>query len=1028
MKQKRVNIIETVMKFKQIVFFVIAISTIFGVYALLVMPRDEFPEFVVRQGLIVGVYPGATSNQIEEQLTKKVENFLFGFKEVNREKTESVSKEGLMIITVEVNANVKDPDAFWDKLKFGLANLKQQMPPQVIALVADNDFGNTSAILLNVQSDQRNYKELEHYVTTIETELYKVQSISRIKHFGLQQEQISIYMNQEKLATYGVRPASIFAALKMEGAVNYGGELDNGNTLLPIHVPTNYYSENEIGQQIVYASPDGNIIRLKDVAEIKREYVAPESFIQHNGKKSLLISVEMQPGNNIVQFGTEVDKVLKKLENQLPDDVKISKATDTPAVVHSSIQHFLKEFLIAILGVILVVMVMLPFRVATIAATTIPIIMFISIGILYLIGIELDTVSLAGLVVVLGIVVDDAIVVIDNHLEKLDHGETPWNAAWKSATELFVPVLTATLAIIVTFVPTIFFLTGMVGDFVFALPITIGVSLSVSLVVAYFVVPFISFRFVKKGLKKEVVLNQKKESRFVAFQKGFDRSVEFAFRIPKITAMIGVLSFFIGILLLFFQPRQLFPKVERNQFAVEIYLPQGAALDQTAMVSDSISNMLKHDKRVKNVTSFVGTSSPRFQATYAPNFPAKNYAQLIVNTTTEKDAVELMEEYENEKRNFFPNAYLRVKQLDMMPSVAPIEVRISGEEIDSLKIMAKKVENIMSNQKEVIWVRTDYLHPRQGIEVEVNHETANRLGFTNGMVATSLATGFAGVSVGTVWEGNYPVNVKLINEKERRNSFDDIENQNVTSPLLGATIPLRQISTLNNDWSEGQIVHRNGIRTVTVRADISRETLPYKVLDHIKPKIDQLNSGNNLAIAYGGESENEFETYFPLSKSLGTSIVLIFLIILFQFKRFKLTFLIMMTIPLSVFGAAIGLVVTGYPFGVTVFLGFMTLVGIVVRNGIILVEYAEELRRTSQISVKEAAIASAKRRMRPIFLTSAAGAVGVVPMMLSGSSLWGPLATVIFFGLLFSMLLSLYVLPTMYQLVMKNECKNHKTM
>lgn len=1021
MQHKSVNVIETVMKYKQIVSFIIVIMAIFGIYALLVMPRDEFPEFVVRQGLVVGVYPGATSNQIEEQLTKKVENYLFGFKEVNRQKTVSISKEGLMIITVEVNANVKDPDAFWDKLKFGLANLKQQLPLQVVALIADNDFGNTSAILLNVQSDQRNYKELEHYVFSIESELYKVQSISRIKHFGFQQEQINIYMSQEKLATYGVRPATIFAALKMEGSANYGGKMDNGQLDMAIHVPTNYHSENEIAQQIVYASPDGNIIRLKDVAEIKREFSEPESYINNNGEKSLLISLEMQPGNNIVQFGKEVDRVLTQLALKLPDDIKISKATDTPSVVNSSIEHFLREFLIAILGVVLVVIVMLPFRIATIAAATIPIIMFISIGILYLFGIKLDTVSLAGLVVVLGIVVDDAIVVIDNHLEKLDHGETPWNAAWKSATELFVPVLTATLAIIVTFVPTVFFLTGMVGDFVFALPITIGVSLFVSLIVAYFVVPFISFKFIKNGLKNKGALSLKKESSFVNFQKQFDKSVEFAFRFPKIAVSVGIGSFAIGVLLILFMPRQLFPKVERNQFAVEIYLPEGAALNQTTMISDSISDMLKHDKRVLNVTSFIGTSSPRFQATYAPNFPAKNYAQLIVNTTTEESAVELMEEYEKEKRNYFPNAYLRVKQLDMMPNAAPIEVRISGENIDSLKILAEKVKTIMTEQKEVIWARTDFLNPRLGVAVNVNNETANRLGFTNGSVAVSLASGFSGVAVGTVWEDDYPVNVTLMNKKEKRNSFDDVENQNVTSPLLANTIPLRQISTLNNDWSEGQIVHRNGIRTVTVRADISREILPYKVLNEIKPKIEQINTGNDVQIEYGGESENEFETYFPLSKSLGTSIVLIFLIILFQFKRFKFVFLIMMTIPLSVFGAAIGLVITGYPFGVTVFLGFMTLIGIVVRNGIILIEYAEELRRTLNISVKEAAIASAKRRMRPIFLTSAAGAVGVVPMMLSGSSLWGPLATVIFFGLLFSMLLSLYVLPTMYQLVMKND-------
>ncbi len=328
-------------------------------------------------------------------------------------------------------------------------------------------------------------------------------------------------MNPDKLATYGVRPATILAALQMEGTVNYGGDVDNAQLIMPIHVPTNYRSEKEISQQIIYTNPLGNIIRLKDVATIKREFVSPESYIKNNGKNSLLISLEMQPGTNIVQFGKEIDELLLQINNKLPEDVIVAKTADMAAVVDSAIQHFLKEFLIAIGGVILVVMLMLPFRVASVAGATIPIIVFISVGILYVLGVDLNTVSLAGLVVVLGMVVDDAIVVIDNHLEKLDQGETPWNAAWKSATELFVPVLTATLAIIVTFVPTLFFLSGMIGDFVYSLPITIGVALTISLAVAYFVVPFISFKFIKKGIKRDDEVKKKNNSIFNVLQKAF---------------------------------------------------------------------------------------------------------------------------------------------------------------------------------------------------------------------------------------------------------------------------------------------------------------------------------------------------------------------------------------------------------------------------------------------------------------------------------------------------------------------------
>ena len=604
---------------------------------------------------------------------------------------------------------------------------------------------------------------------------------------------------------------------------------------------------------------------------------------------------------------------------------------------------------------------------------------------------------------------------------KLDHNETPWNAAWKSAKELFVPVFSATMAIIATYVPMVFFLDGMVGDFVGSLPITIGVALITSLLIACLLVPYMSYVFIKKGIKKEEG-KKKKKSLLDSVQAVYDRTLEWAFRIPKTTILTGVVSVALGIAILALVPRQLFPKVDRNQFAVEIYLPEGSTLEQTALVSDSLEQMLMKDKRVVNVAAFVGTSSPRFHTTYAPNFPSKNYAQLVVNTQTADDALSILNEYETKYRNFFPNAYVRMKQLDLLSTTAPIEVRISGDNIDTIKTLAQQVKVVMEKNENVIWARTDYLNPRQGVSVQINDETANRLGLTKGVVAASLATGFSGMPIGTIWEGDYPVAIKLMNEQQQRNGFDDIANQNITSPLTGATVPVRQIATsITNDWSEGQIIRRNGTRTITVRADVKRGVLPYKVLSDLKTDIKELHKGEQITLTYGGEEESEVENYIPLAKALFAGVMLIFFILLFQFKKPKLVFLVMMTMPLSFLGAALGLIITGYPFGLTSFLGIMSLMGIVVRNGIILIDYAEELRSKNGMSLSEAAIAAGKRRMRPIFLTSFAAAVGVVPMILSGSTLWGPLGAVVCFGLLVSMILTLYMIPVMYnQLLKKN--------
>ena len=1007
------------MKHKQIAIIITLILALAGVFSLLVMPRNEFPEFTIRQGLIIGVYPGANSAQVEEKLATKVESFLYGFQEVNREKTYSISKEGMLIVFVEVNNNVKDPDAFWDKIKFGLNSLKSELPPQVLALVANNDFGNTSAILLTVQSDSKTYKELDRELKIIETEFRKIKAVSKVKHFGLVQEQITIYPDNDKLAYYGVKPINVLAAAQLEGAVYYGGELDNGEVIAPVHIPTSYNTEEDIKNQIVYTDPNGNVIRVKDVARVVREYPKPDAIIKNNGANSLLISLEMQPGNNIVSFGETVDETLQTLKGKISPQVQISKIADMPQAVGHSITHFLREFAIAIVAVIIVTMLLLPFRVAAVAGATIPISIFITLGVLYALGIELHTVSLAGLIVVLGMVVDNAIVVLDGHIEKLDHGETPWNAAWKSTRELFIPVFSATLAIIATYVPMVFFLDCMVGDFVGALPVTIGVALITSLLIACFLVPYMSYVFIKKGIKKDQT-KAGKPSLLDAIQKMYDRSLEIAFRYPRTTILAGVASVGIGIMIFTMVPRQLFPKVERNQFAVEIYLPEGSTLEQTAFVSDSLEKMLMKDPRVTNVAAFVGTSSPRFHTTYAPNFPSRNYAQLVVNTQTSDAAVALLGEYEDKYRNHFPNAYVRMKQLDMLSTSAPIEVRISGDNLDSIKTVAEKVKTAMNKNDNVIWARTDYLNPRQGIKVQINDEVANRLGLTKGTVATSLAAGLSGLPIGTIWEGDYPISIKLMNEPNRKNSFDDIAGQNVTSPLTGATVPVRQVAgNISNDWSEGQIIRRNGTRTITVRADVKRGAMAYKVLADIKTAVQGIPLTKQTSLSYGGEEESEVENYIPMAKALLAGIVLIFFILLFQFKKPKLVFLVMTTMPLSFLGAALGIVITGYPFGLTSFLGIMSLMGIVVRNGIILIDYAEELRSKNGMPLSEAALAAGKRRMRPIFLTSFAAAIGVVPMILSGSTLWGPLGAVVCFGLLVSMILTLYMVPVMYQQLLK---------
>lgn len=1016
---------QAAMRNRQVVITIIATLILFGVVALQIMPRQEFPEFHVRQGLVVGVYPGATSQEVEEQLTTKVENFLFGFKEIDRDETYSYSEEGMMYIFVEVRPEVKNPDEFWSTLKHGLTQLKGTLPQEVLALIANNKFADASALLLTIHSEERSYKELEKYLDRLEEELRKLDAVSAIQSSGVQSEEINIYLDNDKLALYNINPITLLSVLKMEGSVTYAGDIDNGNISMPIHLPTRFNTESDIAQQIVYTDPRGVAIRLKDVAEIRREYKTPDSYVQIDGNNCVVLSLEMMYGNNIVTFGEQVDEIIDRVSAEFPPDVEINTIADMPHVVKESVNVFMHEFLIAVLAVILVTMVLLPFRVSSVAATTIPIAIMIALGLLYVIGIELHTVSLAALILVLGMVVDNTIVVVDNYVDKLDEGVDPWTASWKSVQELFVPVLTATLAIIAVFLPMNQFLIGVAADFVNPFPATIAITLGVSLLVTIFLVPIMTYALIKTGLKSTKKAKSK-GTMLERLQIQFDKLLELAFRHKGIVLILAtvliVLTGVVGSSI----DSQFGPTMDRNQFAVEIYLPNGASLEKSAEAAAHLQQFLLEDERVEHVTAFIGTSSPRFHTMYAPQMPAENYAQLVVNTISAKASTELVDDYYKTYTSPVEEAFCRWKQIDMTKTVAPIEIRLYGDDFAAMHKAGEQVSELIRGMEGVHWVRSDFEEQVQGVRLQVHQDEANRLGLTKGMIGYTVAAGLNGIPLATVWEGDYPVGINLRQTKSDSVSLADLGNLTLSSPFTQAWVRARQLVQPTPEWSEGRIVRRNGERCLTILADVERETYAYRIFNKLQPTLDAMEMPDGVRLEYGGEHKMEVDYYTPFVYSLMTSIAIIFFIMLFEFKTVRLTMIIMSIIPLSAFGAVFGLMVAGYPFGMTAFIGVIGLVGMVMRNGIIYMDYAERLRTEHGMSRQEAAIAAGKRRMRPIFLTAMAAAVGVIPMIASRSPIWGPMGTVICFGLLFTMVITLVVLPVVYAVFGPRDRKSGK--
>lgn len=1021
MKKNKIGYIAWAMRHHNITNILVVVFVIFGVVALMKMPRNEFPQFTIRQGVIVGVYPGANSMEVEEQLTKQVENYLFGFKEVKKKDTYSESKDGMMIIYVELNDDVKDADGFWSKLKHGLNEFKSTLPSGVVALMANSDFGDTSAMLISLSSDTKGYKEMEGELKKLKSECRKIPAVSKIKDYGILREKIYVNVEPEKLNEYNIKSISLLGQYMPNGMVAPSGTLKTEQKNLNVHFPPNFQSEKDLADQIVYSDPKGGVVRLKDIATIERHGdTDPDSYITQNGKKTILLSLEMQPGNNIVAFGQDVELALDTFKKHCPKDIEVNVISNLPQYVHESVTDFMREFFIAIIAVVLVVMLLLPRRVATIAGLTVPISVMITLGFLYFAGVELNTVSLAGLIVVLGMIVDNSIVVIDNYVDKKDHGMSSWHAAIKSARELVTPVITATLAICAVYAPLGFMLPGTAGDFTKPLPMTICIALVVSVIVALFVVPYLNFFFIKKGLKSPD--KPDKKTFLDRMQATFDAALEKAFRHPRWTLVLGVGSIILAVILFKILDQRLFPEVERNQFAVEVYVDEGASLASTAKIMDTLSTALEKDSRVTKVTSFTGTSSPRFHTVYAPHMPSPNYGQLMVNTTDNKATREICEEYDKKFAGTFPNAHVKWKILALQKSKFPIEIRLSGDSIQDIRKAEAMVDSVIKPVKGIAWLTNDWGQKNQNIRVDLDKDKANRMGYNKSSVATAVMMGLNGMPLTTVWEGDYPVDVTLKeNSHGDKNNVDLLGNQIITSTSSFSGMPLRSFAKFSPEWDEGTIVHRNGTRTLTIQMDVKSNYMASAITNDIKPQLDKLKLPDGVILSYGGELEDQEVSFIPMSNALAVSIVIVFFILLFQFKKVKLASIIMSTMLLGLPGAAIGLFLMRYPFSLTGFIGITSLCGIVVRNGIILIDYLGELRTVHGMGVKEAALAAGKRRLRPIFLTSAAASVGVIPMIISRSPLWGPLGTIICFGLLISMVLTLFILPVLYSMLYKEK-------
>lgn len=1024
MNLRRDNIVLGAIRRRKFTYAAVVIFLIVGAVALVNMNRDELPTFEIKQGLVAAVYPGATAEEVRDQVAKPLENELFSFAEVDRSTLKSVSKDGICYLYVDLTTPSSKKDEVWSKIRHRLSTLKLTLPAGVLAVVVLDDFSEHSAVLIAMESDDKGYMEMKKYAEELCTRLRRIPSLAKASIIDGPTEEIAVTMDSDRLTAYGVSPAGMMLRYQSASMSSSAGTFSTDFSNSPIHIVNPVTNEKEIEDYIVYSDDVGGSLRLRDVATVERRMKPDTPDVTYNGHTAIIVNVSMRNDNNVVKFGREVDRVLEEFTAGLPDSIRLSKISDKPEVVRVSILSFIRDLLISMLVVIFVMLMFFPMRSALIAGSGVPVCTAVTLSVMYATGMQLNTVTLAALIVVLGMIVDDSIITMDGYMVRLGKETDRTKAATGSARELFMPMFLATFAISAMFFPSKHIISGYLGDFIHSFPWIIAIALGTSLVYAVLVVPSLEIRFIDGTDIGKGPVSRAQNWFFRKMQAVYDKCEEFCFSHAALTMGMGVIAVVLGIVMFSKLNIQMMPKANRPVFAVEVIMDANSSISETRSRSDSVVSLLRADPRVKSVTAFVGQSAPRFHATYSPLLPGPDVAQLIVNTVSSAATVDILNEYEDKYEHLFPDAIVHFRQMDYQPGKS-VEVILKGPDLEELRPLADTLRNFMYGMNDRIkMVQSDCDNFIAGVDVALDPEDAARLGVDKTMLSMSLKGLFDGSNIANLYEDGEKIPVNLYcSPASGYMDYNSLKSQFVPSLKPGAKVPLGQIAQIRPEWRPAQLVRVGGEESVTVSGNMKTgESQPeaMKIVDRYVKEHIEPNLPEGATVQYGGLSATNDMVFPQIAWSFLAAVAILFIFLLIHFRKVGISVLTMVLSMLCLFGASFGLWAFRMDFTMTAVLGLISLVGIIVRNGIIMFEYAEQLCAEG-CGVREAAMLAGKRRMRPIFLTSCTTALGVLPMVLSGDLLWMPMGLVICFGTMLSIGLIVLIMPVSYWLAFKKQ-------
>ncbi|ELB2875118.1 MULTISPECIES: efflux RND transporter permease subunit VmeI [Vibrio] len=1000
-------------------WMVALIFLIGGIAAFFGLGRLEDPAFTIKDAMVVTSYPGATPQQVEEEVTYPIEKAIQQLTYVDE--VNSISSRGLSQITVTMKNNYGPDDLpqIWDELRRKVNDLKGTLPPGVNEPQVIDDFGDVYGILLAVTGDGYSYKELLDYVDYLRRELELVDGVSKVSVSGQQQEQVFIEVSMKKLSSIGLAPDTVFNLLSTQNVVSDAGAIRIGDEYIRIQPTGEFQSVEELGDLLITESGAQGLIFLKDVAEIKRGYVeVPSNIINFNGSLALNVGVSFAEGVNVVEVGKAFDHRLAELKYQQPVGIEISEIYSQPKEVDKSVSGFVVSLAQAVGIVIIVLLFFMGLRSGLLIGLILLLTVLGTFIFMKYLAIDLQRISLGALVIALGMLVDNAIVVVEGILIGTQKGRTRLQAATDIVTQTKWPLLGATVIAVTAFAP-IGLSEDSTGEYCGTLFTVLLISLMLSWFTAISLTPFFADIFFKGQKIKQGEGEENDPYNGVIFVI-YKKFLQFCMRRAWFTVVVLIAGLAASVYGFTFVKQAFFPSSTTPIFQLDVWMPEGTDIRATNTTLKELESWLAKQEHVDHITTTAGKGLQRFMLTYAPEKSYAAYGEITTRMENYEALKPLMAKFREYLKANYPEINYKLKQIELGPGGgAKIEARIIGSDPTVLRTIAAQVKDIMYADPQATNIRHDWRERTQVLEPQFNESQARRYGITKSDVDDFLSMSFSGMTIGLYRDGTTLMPIVARLPEDERIDIRNIEGMKIWSPAQSEFIPLQQV-TMGYDmrWEDPIIVRKNRKRMLTVMADpdILGEETASTLQKRLQPQIEAIQLPPGYSLEWGGEYESSGDAQESLFTTMPMGYLFMFLITVFLFNSIKEPLIVWLTVPLALIGVTTGLLALNTPFGFMALLGFLSLSGMVLKNGIVLLDQIE-IEMKSGKEAYDAVVDAAVSRVRPVCMAAITTILGMIPLL--PDIFFKPMAVTIMFGLGFATVLTLIVVPVLYRLFHK---------